>query len=52
MPAMGRHFAYISSGTWSLAGVELSAPVLTPEASAPTSPTKRESTGPSATCAM
>jgi rhamnulokinase len=31
VPAMGRHFAYISSGTWSLAGVELSAPVLTPE---------------------
>jgi rhamnulokinase len=31
VPAAGRHFAYISSGTWSLAGVELSAPVLTPE---------------------
>jgi rhamnulokinase len=31
VPAAGRHFAYISSGTWSLAGVELSAPVLTRE---------------------
>jgi sugar (pentulose or hexulose) kinase len=31
VPAAGPHFAYISSGTWSLAGVELSAPVLTPE---------------------
>jgi rhamnulokinase len=29
VPATGRHFAYISSGTWSLAGIELSAPVLT-----------------------
>ena len=26
----GRHAAYISSGTWSLVGVELDAPVLTP----------------------
>jgi sugar (pentulose or hexulose) kinase len=31
VPAAGRHFAYISSGTWSLAGIELSAPVLTEE---------------------
>jgi rhamnulokinase len=31
VPAAGRHFAYISSGTWSLAGIELSGPVLTPE---------------------
>jgi rhamnulokinase len=31
VPATGRHFAYISSGTWSLAGIELSAPVLTEE---------------------
>ena len=31
VPAAERHFAYISSGTWSLAGIELSAPVLTRE---------------------
>ena len=31
VPAVGRNFAYISSGTWSLAGIELSAPVLTRE---------------------
>jgi len=30
VPAAGPHFAYISSGTWSLAGLELDAPVLTP----------------------
>ncbi len=29
MPAADPHFAYISSGTWSLAGMELDAPVLT-----------------------
>jgi rhamnulokinase len=29
VPAAGPDFAYISSGTWSLAGVELDAPVLT-----------------------
>ena len=29
VPARGRHFAYISCGTWSLVGVELDAPVLT-----------------------
>jgi rhamnulokinase len=29
VPAMGEHFAYISSGTWSLVGLELPAPVLT-----------------------
>ncbi len=28
VPARGSHFAYISSGTWSLAGLELAAPVL------------------------
>jgi rhamnulokinase len=28
VPAAGPHFAYISSGTWSLAGMELNAPVL------------------------
>ncbi len=28
VPAGGPHFAYISSGTWSLAGMELAAPVL------------------------
>ncbi|MDX3096488.1 rhamnulokinase [Streptomyces sp. ME19-03-3] len=29
VPATGPHFAYISCGTWSLAGLELDAPVLT-----------------------
>ena len=29
VPADGRRFAYVSSGTWSLVGVELDAPVLT-----------------------
>jgi sugar (pentulose or hexulose) kinase len=29
VPAAGPHFAYISSGTWSLVGLELTAPVLT-----------------------
>lgn len=29
VPASGRDFAYISSGTWSLVGVEVDAPVLT-----------------------
>jgi rhamnulokinase len=29
VPATGPHFAYISSGTWSLAGMELATPVLT-----------------------
>jgi sugar (pentulose or hexulose) kinase len=29
VPAAGRDFAYISSGTWSLVGMELDAPVLT-----------------------
>ena len=31
VPASGPHFGYISSGTWSLAGMELTAPVLTAE---------------------
>jgi rhamnulokinase len=31
VPASGSRFAYISSGTWSLAGLELDAPVLTEE---------------------
>jgi rhamnulokinase len=31
VPASGRDFAYISSGTWSLAGMELDRPVLTQE---------------------
>ncbi len=31
VPARGRNFAYISCGTWSLAGVELEAPVLSEE---------------------
>jgi sugar (pentulose or hexulose) kinase len=30
VPAAAPHFAYISLGTWSLAGLELDAPVLTP----------------------
>ncbi|MEU3243091.1 MULTISPECIES: rhamnulokinase [unclassified Streptomyces] len=29
VPATGEHFAYICTGTWSLAGLELTAPVLT-----------------------
>lgn len=29
VPATGEHFAYICTGTWSLAGLELEAPVLT-----------------------
>jgi rhamnulokinase len=32
VPAEGQDFAYISSGTWSLLGVELSGPVVTEEA--------------------
>jgi rhamnulokinase len=31
VPAAGKNFAYISCGTWSLVGVELDNPVLTPE---------------------
>ncbi|MFJ3305243.1 rhamnulokinase family protein [Streptomyces sp. NPDC086549] len=31
VPAVGERFAYISTGTWSLAGLELDAPVLTEE---------------------
>ena len=34
VPASGPDFAYISSGTWSLAGLELEAPVLTEESRA------------------
>ncbi|GAA1688551.1 rhamnulokinase family protein [Nonomuraea maheshkhaliensis] len=34
VPAAGPAFAYISCGTWSLAGVELPGPVLTPESRA------------------
>ncbi|HWG02721.1 MAG TPA: rhamnulokinase family protein [Trebonia sp.] len=34
VPARGPRFAYISSGTWSLAGMELDRPVLTPESRA------------------
>ncbi|WP_378143750.1 rhamnulokinase family protein [Cnuibacter sp. UC19_7] len=34
VPATAEHFAYISSGTWSLVGVELDAPVLTDESRA------------------
>ncbi|QNE20078.1 rhamnulokinase [Kribbella qitaiheensis] len=32
VPAVDERFAYISSGTWSLVGLELDEPVLTPEA--------------------
>jgi rhamnulokinase len=32
VPAVDERFAYISSGTWSLVGLELDQPVLTPEA--------------------
>ncbi len=31
VPALDEHFCYISSGTWSLMGVELDAPLITPE---------------------
>ncbi|MEV5438435.1 rhamnulokinase family protein [Streptomyces sp. NPDC052682] len=34
VPATGERFAYICTGTWSLAGLELSAPVLTEESRA------------------
>lgn len=34
VPASGERFAYICTGTWSLAGLELSAPVLTQESRA------------------
>ncbi|MGN9777586.1 rhamnulokinase [Micromonospora sp. H33] len=34
VPARGENFAYVSCGTWSLVGVELSAPVLTEESRA------------------
>ncbi|MER6346947.1 rhamnulokinase [Streptomyces sp. NPDC001595] len=34
VPASGERFAYICTGTWSLAGLELSAPVLTEESRA------------------
>ena len=32
VPAQSEHFAYLSSGTWSLLGLELSHPVVTPQA--------------------
>ena len=34
VPAVGRDFAFVSSGTWSLVGLELPAPVVTPESQA------------------
>jgi rhamnulokinase len=34
VPAQGEGWAYLSSGTWSLLGVEVPAPILTPEAAA------------------
>ena len=50
VPATGTAFAYISSGTWSLVGLELAAPVLTEASRARTSPTRPASTGRSGTC--
>lgn len=34
VPATGRDFAYLSSGTWSLMGIESEAPIITPETEA------------------
>ncbi|MGW2617207.1 rhamnulokinase [Streptomyces sp. NPDC001500] len=34
VPAVGEHFAYICTGTWSLAGLELTAPVLSEDSRA------------------
>jgi rhamnulokinase len=34
VPASSEHFAYISCGTWSLVGLELDAPILTPQSRA------------------
>ena len=52
VPAGDEPFAYISSGTWSLVGLELDAPVLTEDgARSPTSPTRAASTARSASCA-
>ena len=34
VPAQNRNFAYLSSGTWSLMGVEADAPIITPETEA------------------
>lgn len=31
VPAKGAHYAYISSGTWSLMGIEVRKPIITPE---------------------
>lgn len=31
VPALNRNFAYLSSGTWSLMGIETDAPIITPE---------------------
>ena len=51
VPARTERFAYISCGTWSLVGLELTRPVLTEDSRPPTSPTSAASTAPSATCA-
>ena len=34
VPAQSSHFAYLSSGTWSLMGIEADAPIITPETEA------------------
>jgi hypothetical protein len=36
VPTTTEHFAYLSSGTWSLLGLELSAPVITEQRMRPT----------------
>jgi rhamnulokinase len=51
VPAEGPGFAYISSGTWSLAGVELDRPVLTEASRAANFTNETGIDGPSATCA-
>ena len=52
VPATQPRFAYVSSGTWSLVGVELGEPIVTDDARVPpTSPTKAASTDASDSCA-
>ena len=51
VPATTGRFAYVSSGTWSLAGLELDAPVITPASRPPTSPTRAASMAGSGSCA-
>ena len=52
VPAQDERFAYISSGTWSLVGVELDEPVLSTEARVRASPMSAGWTGRSGFCAM